>query len=155
MVHKLLILEWLYKADQDFGFAKYALEDMQTGYYDAVCLFLHQASEKYLKAYIVKNELKFEKQHDLLRLLKICQEHDVSLEILIDECQLLNPFYQELRYAEPVFRKATKEEALKALEAAGKIQIEMRGHLDINHEISLDELKKEDAKIDEKLKSKQ
>ena len=34
MVHKLVVLEWLYKADQDFFFAKHSLDDKSSSYYD-------------------------------------------------------------------------------------------------------------------------
>lgn len=38
MPHRVIIVEWLYKADQDFGFAKLGLEDKEVGYYDPKCM---------------------------------------------------------------------------------------------------------------------
>ncbi len=51
MAHKLVVLEWLFKADQDFGFAKTILSYPRE-YYDQICFHFQQAAEKYLKAYI-------------------------------------------------------------------------------------------------------
>lgn len=36
MAHKLVVLEWLYKADQDFDFAKTPLKETRN-YFDQIC----------------------------------------------------------------------------------------------------------------------
>lgn len=103
MAHRLLILEWLYKADQDFGLALLTLQDTNRSFYDQICTSFHQAVEKYLKAYIVAHELSFRKLHDLEKLLRTCITHDATISSLEEACRFLNPFYVELRYADTPF----------------------------------------------------
>lgn len=55
MVDKRVINEWLVKAQEDFGFASSVLDD--STYYAQICFHFQQAAEKYLKAFIVANEL--------------------------------------------------------------------------------------------------
>ncbi len=148
MVHRLLILEWLYKADQDFGFAAMTVRDPAISFYDQICTSFHQAAEKYLKAYIVARELSFRKIHDLEKLLHICMTHDASLVSLEAACRFLNPFYVELRYADTPFLTATKHQAEEARRFASLVQQEIRKKLNINHEITLEEIRREDAAVD-------
>ena len=42
--------------------------------------------------------LEFKKVHDLIVLLKICQNKEPTLEQLIEECKFLNRFYIDTRY---------------------------------------------------------
>lgn len=151
MAHKLVVLEWMYKADQDFGFAKSTLSYPRK-YFDQICFFFQQTAEKYLKAYIVKFDLKFAKMHDLVKLLSICATHDNSLGILEEDCQFLNSFYLETRYTDLIFAKHTKEQAEEALFRAEKIQRVIREKLAINNEITLEDIQKENKKVDEELK---
>jgi len=147
MAHKLLVLEWLYKAEQDFGFAKVNLEE-EWEYFDQICLFFHQAAEKYLKAYIVKFGLRFEKQHDLLKLLKTCSHYDPSFKKLQEDCRFLNPFYIEIRYPDVTFVSCTQGQAKEAYSRAKKIRDFVKKKLGVTREITLEELKKENERID-------
>lgn len=153
MAHKLVMMEWLYKADQDFGFAESYLKN-HAGYFDQICFHFQQAAEKYFKAYIVKFDLPFEKQHDLIKLLKICSGYDSSLRILEEDCRFLNPFYIEARYPDQVFAVCTKEEAENAYHHAQKIRDLIREKLGVQQEITLKDLEVENKKIDEILKKK-
>jgi len=120
MVNPKIVKEWLDKADEDFGFASSYL-DKEDQFFGQICFHFHQAAEKYLKTFIVANELEFEKIHDLLKLLKICQEKDLSLVNLKEDCQFLNPFYIETRYPVHWPTHHNREEALKAQKAAERI----------------------------------
>lgn len=112
--------EWLKKADEDLTFASSVLPE--TTFYPQVCFHFQQAAEKYLKAYIVANDLEFRKVHDLRKLLKICEGKDNSFSLLRDEADYLSPFYVDTRY--PVHWPATvgREEAFQAEAAARKIK---------------------------------
>ena len=96
MVDPKIIREWLNKADEDFDFADSVLEDSL--FYAQICFHFHQAAEKYLKAFIVGNNLEFRKIHDLQVLLKSCETKDIALEILDNDCKILNRFYIDTRY---------------------------------------------------------
>lgn len=150
MAHRLVVLEWLYKADQDFGFAKDSLEKENLPYFDQICWLLHQAAEKYLKAYIVRFDLEFRKEHDLEKLLEICMTHDVDLDKLKEGCRLLTPFYFETRYPGES-RRVSRKEAELMLEETRGIQSLVREKLGIEGEVSQEDLEEEDKKVEEEL----
>jgi len=122
-----LVLEWLNKAEEDFGFAASVIEE--SPYYAQICFHFHQAAEKYLKAYIVAYDLVFEKIHDLPVLLKTCIQQDPNLREILEECKFLNRYYIEARY--PVLWPTSydKEEAQKAELAAERIREKIRTSL--------------------------
>lgn len=148
MAHKVVVWEWLYKADQDYGFARTSFDDT-VGYFNHICFHCHQAVEKYLKAYIIKNELLFKKIHDLIVLLSICSSKDSRFNSLEEYCQYLTPFYFETRYADDVFFSATKANAKKSLVYAKLVQDFVREKLGIEKEITLDQIKKLHKKVDD------
>lgn len=147
MVSEIVVKEWLYKADQDFGFTSSALVNSYE-YYDQLCFFLQQAGEKYLKAYIIKHELPFKKVHNLVELMEICKSNESEFESLRDACKTLNPLYIEPRYGDTVFKIYTREEVLSAQEAARKIQQFVRKKLGIECEITTEEMKAAEEEVD-------
>lgn len=154
MTHPLLTKRWLYKADQDFGFASSSLKN-EYEYYDQPCFFFQQAGEKYLKAYLIHSDLPVEKIHDLLRLLEICSQKDLSFKELKDEAAELNRFYVETRYPDPVFLRFTKEDLRKAWVAATKIQQFVRNKLGVDHEITTEEIKQAEKDADKQFKQQE
>ena len=120
MADPQIINEWLNKADEDFDFADSVLED--STFYAQICFHFHQAAEKYLKAYIVGNELEFLKIHDLQVLLKSCGQKDKTLEKLNVDCKLLNRFYIDTRYPVHWPTNYTKNTAMEAKGAAANIR---------------------------------
>ncbi len=56
-----LIKEWIHKAEHDLGMAELALEN-KPEYTDSICFHCQQAVEKYLKAYLVFLDVRFEKK---------------------------------------------------------------------------------------------
>jgi HEPN domain-containing protein len=87
-----------------------------------VCLHFQQAAEKYLKAFIVGNELKFRAIHNLLELLEICRQKEPGAEELQQACCFLNPFYIDTRY--PVHWPAhyDRNTAIEAKQMTDKIR---------------------------------
>ena len=112
--------EWLKKAEEDYGFASSILPE--TNYYAQVCFHFQQAAEKYLKAYIVKKNLEFRKIHDLHQLLNLCQKEEVGFASLKEAADFLSPFYIDARYPVHWPSAVSKEEALKARNAALEIK---------------------------------
>lgn len=119
MADEKIVKEWLDKADQDFGFSDTSLPEVE--YYDQVCFFFQQAGEKYLKAYIIRYDLAFQKEHNLLRLLEICKARDCEFEKIREACKILTPFYTETRYPNATRAVFTREDATRAREAAKEI----------------------------------
>jgi len=116
-----IIGDWLKKADEDFQFAVENLKD-QKPFYAQISFHFHQATEKYLKAYVVANGLEFRKIHDLPLLLRMCSSKDPELNILRDACEYLNAFYVETRYPVHWPTNFSYEETEKALRAADQVR---------------------------------
>ncbi len=124
MVDRRLVDEWLNKADEDFGFASSVVE--VSPYYAQLCFHYQQAAEKYLKAYTVARELEFKKTHDLIDLLNSCREKDPSLSAIVPDCTFLNRFYIDTRYPVHWPSHYTKDDVLKAKQAAVNISEAVR-----------------------------
>lgn len=121
------VMEWIKKADEDFEFVVSILPD--TTFYAKICFHLQQSTEKYLKAYIVKNKLDFKKTHDLTELLQICSEKEKKFSALFEECNLLTDYYIDTRYPVHWPATVTKTEATEALEAARIVRDFVKGLL--------------------------
>lgn len=119
MVDPKLVNSWVEKADEDLEYARISLvEGLE--FYPQICFHLHQAVEKYLKAYIITSELDFQKIHDLSRLVKICGQKDNEFNQFFDRVMDLNTYYIETRY--PDFEvKINKLQAENALNLAEEI----------------------------------
>ncbi|MDI6641972.1 MAG: HEPN domain-containing protein, partial [Elusimicrobiota bacterium] len=96
MADKEIITKWLKKADDDFDFA---VSIMKNGtFFSHICFHFQQSAEKYLKAFIICNDLEFRRIHNLVELLEICKRADISFEELRWECKFLTPLYIDSRY---------------------------------------------------------
>jgi HEPN domain-containing protein len=122
MVDPKVVAEWITKADEDFEFARINLEENKP-FFSQICFHFHQAAEKYLKAYIVANDLEFKKIHDLPVLLKFCTARLPELKSILEECKFLNRYYIDTRYPVHWPTHYTQKEASKAKSAANKIRI--------------------------------
>lgn len=127
MVNLKIVEAWIKKADEDFQYAKIGLDE-ELEFYALICFHFHQAVEKYLKAYIVANELTFQKTHDLSKLLKICAEEDREFDILNKDVSELNPLYVETRYPE-FMENILKSDVQKAFKITEKIAFFVKSKL--------------------------
>lgn len=114
------VQEWIQKADDDFKFAEYTLQE--TEFYSHACFHFQQASEKYLKAFIIANELPFTKTHILAALLKTCKDAGYQFDSLLDAAGFLDGSYIDTRYPVHWPSGYNKDKALKARDAADKIR---------------------------------
>ena len=122
-----VIKEWIEKADEDFEFAFSIVEE--SPFHAQICFHFHQAAEKYLKSFIIAWDLEFLKIHDLTVLLKKCRTIDSDLQVLSDDCKLLNRFYIDTRYPVHWPTSYDKAEALKAKDSAAHIRHEIERSL--------------------------
>lgn len=111
---------WLATAQEDIHWAKVSLESK---FYSRVCFVAQQAAEKALKAYLFSKKVKLVRTHDLLKLLKICQKHDLSFSKLKDACNILTDYYIDTRY--PDIWDITKYESEKLAEEAFELSSEI------------------------------
>ena len=83
--------DWLSQADNDFAFAKIALE---SGYYSQCCFICQQAGEKALKAVLMKRGAKVVFSHSLFQL---CQQLGFNGR-LEAAAKKLDTYYTTTRY---------------------------------------------------------
>ena len=121
MVDRLIIDEWIAKAENDFQFARTIFAE-EKEYYDQICFHFQQSAEKYLKAFIIAHSLGFEKTHDLPLLLQRCRGKDSAFDALKSSCDYLNAFYIHARYPMDWPMETTRDKAQRALLAAEQIR---------------------------------
>jgi len=78
--------------------------------------------KKYLKAFIIANELQFRPVHNLLELLETCKQIEADVEKLRQACQFLNPFYLDTRYPVRWPTRYDKDTAGKAKQMTDRIR---------------------------------
>jgi len=135
MAEPRLVQEWIKKDEEDYQFAASVLED--STFHAQICFHFHQAAEKYLKAFIVAQDLEFQKIHDLLVLLKLCLAAEPSFNEIQDDCKFLNRFYIDTRYPVHWPTNYSKEEALKAKYACEQVRKAIRDVLTVTTDTNL------------------
>ena len=91
------VKEWLEIADRDFDSAQ-ILNEAVRRHYEIICYLCAQAAEKYLKGYLVFNDIVPEKTHNLARLNISCTRFDADFRNVFDECRFLTSFATDIRY---------------------------------------------------------
>ena len=91
------VKEWFRIADTDFDSANLLNESVRR-HFEIICYHCSQAAEKYLKGYLIYNNIIPQKTHNLLLLNNICKEIDSDFVNIIVECGFLNRFAIEIRY---------------------------------------------------------
>jgi len=108
--------EWLLRGNRDLDEAKFLFENERP--LEDVAYFVHQAIEKYLKAFLIFNGWELEKIHDLVKLVKEAVKFDKSFEKFIPAMEETTDFYIESRYPVGYEIEYTKEEIEKAIKIA-------------------------------------
>lgn len=107
------VQQWLSKAEIDLASAE-ILAAGEMGDYFTCAFHCQQASEKFLKAYLVRHQIEFRKTHDLGQLLKLASEAVPVLREELASCEWLTPFGVEFRYPGeyPMVDQITAQNAL-------------------------------------------
>lgn len=105
------VRRWLEKADHDRAGAEAALQHTPP-VTDIAAFHCQQAVEKMLKGFLLHLEQPFERTHDLVELLAVCENHDAAFEIFRDSVGTLTPYAVRFRYPGPA--DPTLEEAQSA-----------------------------------------
>jgi HEPN domain-containing protein len=121
-----LVEEWIYKAEEDFESAVYLAKKDKKAVPDSVCFHCQQCIEKYLKAFLISNDIEPPGIHDLQRLRAICSEVDESFEEVSGELDILHAYAVNFRYPGEV---ATVEEANEAVLVMRKVHRFIRDRL--------------------------
>ena len=93
---KNLTKDWIFMADRDLSAAEILFKE-DYPLTNIVVFHCQQAIEKYLKAFLVENDIPIIKTHDLVRLNKIIQKIK-KLDIDREKLALVNDVYSESRY---------------------------------------------------------
>ena len=95
---KPLTLEWVEKAEQDWGSLLREIRARKNPNHDAACFFAQQCVEKYIKARLVEADIYFKKVHDLTYLLGLAAEVEPLWAAYEQEFRLLTDYAVEFRY---------------------------------------------------------
>lgn len=119
-----LVNRWIIKAEHDLKIAKDEIITNEPAT-DGVCFHAQQCAEKYLKAYLVYNDIeiiKTLKTHNIEVLLIACKEVDDSFKYLIEiNAHELTDYSIEARYPDDFYLPST-EESNQAIETAEKVR---------------------------------
>ena len=112
---------WCVKADNDFkaGSDELATENPAT---DTVCFHMQQCVEKYLKAFLVNNNIEIPKTHNIALILQKCidtEDRFISLKMI--GLDILTSYAVQTRYPDD-FYMPSMEESIQAKEMAIKVR---------------------------------
>ena len=93
-----LVEEWINKAEGDRQTARREVSVIVSPNWDAVCFHGQQAVEKYLKALLQQERIRFTRTHDLIQLLKPLLSKYPDLASQSDNLEWLTTFAVEIRY---------------------------------------------------------
>ena len=114
-----IVRQWIRLAEHDLREAEHALLEPEDPAYEISCFHAQQAAEKYLKAFLIANNISIQSTHDLVRLIKqspAAKQIDVSLEDLAH----LTPYAVNSRYP-GVDVPENREDAEFAIRIAQKV----------------------------------
>jgi HEPN domain-containing protein len=94
---KELTGEWLRLADNDWDVAQ-ILNGHYPRHLEVICYHCQQAAEKYLKAFLIANDIEAPKTHDLRSLCTLCETINIDFEKLKAQCRYLTQFGTQPRY---------------------------------------------------------
>jgi HEPN domain-containing protein len=111
--------EWFKIADNDYDSA-ILLNEAVRKHHEIICYHCAQAVEKYLKGYLIFNDVIPQKTHNLLFLNNLCNEIDAIFGAITYECGFLNRFVNDIRY--PHNYETTEADVVFSIQAAEKIR---------------------------------
>lgn len=111
-----IVKEWFDRAEHNINGAEILFK---SGHYtDTIALLIHQATEKYLKGFLLFNGWQLEKIHDLERLVTEAMAFDANFEVYLDFARRTTAYYVEERYPPGPVVDYPREEIEEALVTA-------------------------------------
>jgi HEPN domain-containing protein len=90
-------IEWMEIANNDFYSAKILNKQVRRPF-EVICYLCAQSVEKYLKGYLVYNDVVPKKTHDLTYLNNACIEIENNFVNIKTECAFLDKYANDVRY---------------------------------------------------------
>jgi len=122
---------WFYKADADLDAAK-ILNGAYRKHTEIICYLCAQATEKYLKGYLIYKDHKIENTHNLPYLNKLCITYDKQFEEIKIDCGILNKFNNNIRYPDGI--ETDEKDVALSLKTIEKI-LKLKPLLDLREQI--------------------
>ncbi len=120
------VAEWVRKAEGDYENARLLARQRKNLLPDNLCWASEQSAEKYLKAFLVRHHVDFERRHDLVTLNELCMRVDSDFRLLEDALSNLEPCTPAVRYPGT---SVTAQEARAAFEAMKVVRKFVRSKL--------------------------
>lgn len=121
-----LVQEWVEKAEGDFVIARMIARSKKNFRADNLCWDCDQCVEKYLKAFLTRHRVAFERTHELDALNELCSEIDSDFRLIksqLDKADICDP---KIRYPGA---SVTEEQAREAFAATKVIRKFVRAKL--------------------------
>jgi HEPN domain-containing protein len=115
----LIPAEWFAKAEEDIRAAELLLT--HDGPLGIAAFLVQQATEKYLKGYLLSTGWSFERIHDLEALIEEASARDAAFASFLDACQRITEYYIEGRYPIGLTSALVQEEVTASLEDARRL----------------------------------
>ena len=112
--------QWFSIADEDLRSAEYLTTMRYPTPDNIICFPCQQAAEKYLKGFLIKNNIEPPKTHDLMKLVDMCETHSTTFSALKKQCVFLNKFSATPRYPHEV--QISADDAKIALRYANEVK---------------------------------
>ena len=122
-----LTLEWIQKAEEDYGSAKW-LQQAPTPSYNHICFLSQQCTEKYLKAWLQEKNVPFTKTHNLEKLLDLITPFLPTWRVWRADLSTLSDHAVDSRYPGG---SATAKEAQHAVKICTQVRQAVRKNLKI------------------------
>ncbi|MDZ7319154.1 MAG: HEPN domain-containing protein [candidate division KSB1 bacterium] len=118
---------WISHAEEDLRLAQHGLKLKSSCPYKLIAYHAQQCAEKYLKAFLVYQNIDFPYTHNISRLLELCADKANWTEKLKD-AEELTPFAITTRYPGE-YEEVTKENAMRAIRIAKFVRRTVRAAL--------------------------
>ena len=122
------VMQWLSLADEDLSLASHALGLGAKSPYRLIAYHAQQCAEKYLKAFLVYNNVDFPYTHNIRRLLKFCAELAEWTDTL-KGAEELTPYAITARYPGEE-EEVSEAEAKRAIDLARQVRSQVRTALE-------------------------
>lgn len=104
-----IVKMWIKKADNDF---KIGVDEINTDNptTDAICFHMQQCIEKYLKSFLIFNNIEILKTHNIWLLLDKCSEIDKEFNIYkTDKTEIISDYGVDIRYPDDFYEPSLIE----------------------------------------------
>ena len=115
-----LFEKWIIKAEKDLLTAERELT-FENPVTESICFHSQQATEKFLKAYLVKHQIFFTKTHKIIDLLELCSTVDKSFKSELEDADNLTDYAVVIRYPD-IWFEPSLEQAKESLNIAKKVK---------------------------------